>query len=91
MNGVVWARNKLMSPRLRIHLLGAMALAVACSLNWAAHAQLGSINNPPPQNLFRFDDKPKLRDNGLGTMAERRRELERSKARRPAHRTPSSR
>lgn len=49
-------------------VLGGLALI------WAgtpAEAQLGSVNNPPPQRLFNFGPQPKL-DNGLGTMAERR-------------------
>ena len=39
-----------------------------------ARAQLGSVNNPPPQHLFNTDPVPRL-DNGLGTMAERRARL----------------
>ena len=40
----------------------------------SARAQLGSVNNPPPQHLFNLDQPPRL-DNGLGTMAERRARL----------------
>ena len=40
-----------------------------------AHAQLGTSPNPPPQHLFNFNDAPKPDNNGLGTMAERRRAL----------------
>ena len=40
----------------------------------AARAQLGSVNNPPPQHLFNLGQPPRLHD-GLGTMAERRARL----------------
>jgi hypothetical protein len=40
----------------------------------AARAQLGSVNNPPPQHLFNLGQPPRLND-GLGTMAERRARL----------------
>ena len=48
-----------------------------------AHAQMGTSANPPPQHLFKFDDTPKRLDNGLGTMAERRRILAASKRTHP--------
>ena len=70
---------------LRVLLCG-ITLAIGLTAGEAAWAQLGSVNNPPPQNLFKFDDTPKPRNDGLGTMAERRRALAQSKARRPVHR-----
>jgi hypothetical protein len=72
---------------LRLLLCGA-TLVLGLGAAVTANAQLGSVNNPPPQNLFNFDGTPKPLNNGLGTMAERRRELARSKARarRPVHR-----
>ena len=48
-----------------------------------AQAQMGTSANPPPQNLFKFDDSPKRLDDGLGTMAERRRVLAASKRAHP--------
>ncbi len=51
--------------------LVALMLALAAL---PAHAQLGSMNNPPPQHLF-TTPAPQRLDNGLGTMAERRRLL----------------
>ena len=72
-------------------LRGSGTLMLA-GLLWAgaAHAQLGSVNNPPPQNLFHFEDAPQLRDDGLGTMAERRARLAHLRRRPVArpHRTP---
>lgn len=76
------------NPKLRVLLCG-LTLAVGLGVSWSATAQLGSVNNPPAQNLFRFDDKPVLRNDGLGTMAERRRALVVRKARRPVHRRTS--
>ena len=43
-----------------------------------AFAQLGSVSNPPPQNLFNDRPTPKL-DNGLGTYAQRRALLDRDR------------
>ena len=74
--------------RIRV-LLNVMVLAGALIIATAAHAQLGSMNNPPPQHLFNFDGSPKPRNDGLGSMAERRSALARAKARRrPVHRHP---
>ena len=56
-----------MTP-IRPLVLALLGLAAAVP---AARAQLGSVNNPPPQHLFNLDQPPRL-DNGLGTMAERR-------------------
>ncbi len=71
--------------------LGAMALAGGVTVAVAAHAQLGTENNPPPQHLFNFNGAPKPADNGLGTMAERRRALANAKLhrRRVVHHTPN--
>ena len=49
------------------------ALGLALSAG-PALAQLGSVANPPPQNLFNFGQPPKL-DPGTGTYAERRARL----------------
>ena len=67
-------------------LLCGLTLAVGLTVGLPAQAQLGSVNNPPPQHLFNFDDTPKPRNDGLGTMAERRRALANARTRRPAHR-----
>ncbi len=76
-----------MSLRPNLHpLLCGLTLAVALTAGLSAKAQLGSVNNPPPQHLFNFDDTPKRRDDGLGTMAERRRALARLHDRHPVHR-----
>ncbi len=72
--------------RYRLLLCG-LTLASALTLGASARAQMGSVNNPPPQRLFNFNDTPTPRNDGLGTMAERRRALARAKARRPVHRT----
>ena len=72
-------------PTIRILLCG-MTLAFGLTAGLAAKAQLGSVNNPPPQHLFNFNDTPQPRNDGLGTMAERRRALARSRVRRPVHR-----
>jgi hypothetical protein len=73
---------------LRLLLCGT-TLVLGLAATVTAHAQLGSVNNPPPQHLFNFDGTPKPLNNGLGTMAERRRALARSKVRRPVHRHPT--
>lgn len=67
-------------------LLGGLTLATGLVVGLSAQAQLGSVNNPPPQHLFNFNDTPTPRNDGLGTMAERRRALAQSKARRPVRR-----
>jgi hypothetical protein len=64
--------------------LGTLALMLACP---PARAQLGSVNNPPPQHLFNLGQPPRL-DDGLGTMAERRArlaQLKRAQHRRAYH------
>ncbi len=72
-----------------------MALGIALSVT-PAHAQLGSLANPPPQNLFDFNQPPRL-DPGIayrsGTYAERRARLlhDHNRARhQPARRTPAT-
>ena len=67
-------------------LLYGLILALGLTVAMSAKAQLGSVNNPPPQNLFNFNDTPKPRNDGLGTMAERRRALAHSRTKRPVHR-----
>ena len=67
-------------------LLCLATLSAGLTVGMAARAQLGSVNNPPPQNLFNFDGSPKPRNDGLGTMAERRRALAQSRTRHPVHR-----
>ena len=71
---------------LPIRLAGlSLAAIVLAALAAPARAQLGSINNPPPQHLFNTDQPQRL-DNGLGTMAERRARLAHLKrAQRPVH------
>ncbi len=51
--------------------VGMLTLVLASAGAWA---QLGSVNNPPPQHLFNLGQPPRLND-GLGTMAERRARL----------------
>ncbi len=65
--------------------LSGLTLAVGLTAGLSAKAQLGSVNNPPPQHLFNFNDAPPPHNDGLGTMAERRRALARSRVRRPVH------
>ena len=72
--------------RLLSILLPGLILSIGMTASLAARAQLGSVNNPPPQNLFNFDGSPKPRNDGLGTMAERRRTLAQSRTRHPVHR-----
>ncbi len=74
-------------PRPLTTLLAGLILSLGLTVGLAAHAQLGSVNNPPSQHLFNFNDAPTPRNDGLGTMAERRRALARSKLRRPVQRT----
>ena len=72
--------------RLLSILLPGLILSIGMTASLAARAQLGSVNNPPPQNLFNFDGSPKPRNDGLGTMAERRRALAQNRTRHPVHR-----
>ena len=58
-------------PALRYWALLVVGLVLSST---PAIAQLGSVANPPPQNLFHFNQQPKL-DPGLGTYAERRARL----------------
>ena len=60
------------APSLLLLLLPVVLLAAIVP----AHAQLGTENNPPSQHIFNFRDTPALRNNGLGTMAERRARLQ---------------
>jgi hypothetical protein len=55
----------------------ALALMLLASVE-PVRAQLGSVNNPPPQNLFNDKPTPKL-DNGLSSYAERRASLSRNR------------
>lgn len=62
--------------------IGALAIALTLS-SLPARAQMGSVNNPPPQHLFDMG-QPKRLDDGLGTMAERRQRLAQMRAHRSA-------
>ena len=59
-------------------LTGAALAALLLASAVPARAQMGSVNNPPPQHLFDMG-QPKRLDDGLGTLAERRRLLAQSK------------
>ncbi len=78
-----------MSVRLTLFrvVITVMVLVGGLTIATAADAQLGSVNNPPPQHLFNFNGAPKPTNDGLGTMAERRQALAKMKVRRPAHKT----
>ena len=70
---------------LRSGWAASVVLAAAVIAGSPAYAQLGTTGNVPPQHLFNFGDQPKPINNGLGTMAERRKLLAQS---RQVHRAP---
>jgi hypothetical protein len=73
----------------RSRVWASLAMCMLIGAAVPAHAQLGSVNNPPPQHLFKMDQAPRL-DTGLGTMAERRARLAQMKRAhaKPVHRKP---
>lgn len=72
-------------PTIRVAIVAGFALLGAVSLPGLANAQMGTVNNPPRQNLFNYE-QPRRLDNGLGTNAMNQPTPPRPRAARPARR-----